>query len=141
MQAGSVPCNQKFHCKWNLSFFKAVPPNRLPLYLGSLLHIIISLSRHFRSWDYPENFEIYSQLDRKSKTWFFTFLDPHFHLNRMGQNPNVTAFTSKIQLFCRPEWTDQSGTVWKWILTISKYKNEYHTNRAQKVDERMASFV
>ena len=75
MQAGSVPCNQKFHCKWNLSFFKAVPPNRLPLYLGSLLHIIISLSRHIRSWDYPENFVIYSQLDRKSKTWFFTFLN------------------------------------------------------------------
>ena len=23
----------------------------------------------------------------------------------MGQNPNLTAFTSKIQVFCRPEWT------------------------------------
>ena len=28
-----------------------------------------------RPWDYPENLEIYSQLDRKSKTCFFTFLN------------------------------------------------------------------
>ena len=45
-----------------------------PFYLGSLLLIISSLSSHFRSWSYPGNFGIYSQLDRKSKTWFFTFL-------------------------------------------------------------------
>ena len=75
MQAGSVSCNQKFYCKWNLSFFKAVSPNRLPFYLGSLLHIISSLSSHFRSWDYTENFGIYFSVDRKSKIWFFTFLD------------------------------------------------------------------
>ena len=61
-------------CKWNFSFFKAVPPNRMLFYMSSLLHIISSLPSHFRSWDYPENFGIYSQLDRKSKTWFFTFL-------------------------------------------------------------------
>ena len=45
-------------------------PTKLPFYLGSLLHIISSLFSHFRSWDYPE----YSQLDRKSKIWFFIFL-------------------------------------------------------------------
>ena len=27
-----------------------------------------------RPWDYVKNFGIYSQLDSKSKTWFFTFL-------------------------------------------------------------------
>ena len=43
-------------------------------YLGSLLRIISSLSSHFRSWDYPENFGIYSQFERKSKTCFFIFL-------------------------------------------------------------------
>ena len=32
------------------------------------------LLQHLRSWDYPEIFAIYSQLDRKIKTWFFTFL-------------------------------------------------------------------
>ena len=47
MQADSVPSNQKFSCKWNLSFFKAVPSNRLSFYLGSLLHIISSLFIHF----------------------------------------------------------------------------------------------
>ena len=47
MQADSVPSNQKFSCKWNLSFFKAVPSNRLSFYLGSPLHIISSLFSHF----------------------------------------------------------------------------------------------
>ena len=47
-------------------------------------------------------------------------------LNQTRQNLNLTAFTSKIQVFCRPEWTDQSGTPWKWILTIFKYKNGDH---------------
>ena len=75
LQAGSVPCDQKFSCKWNLSFFMAVPPNRLPFYLGSMLHIISSLFSNFRSWDYPENFGTYSQLDRKSKACFFFFLN------------------------------------------------------------------
>ena len=69
MQAGSVPCNQKYYCKWNLSFFKTVPPN-----FGSLLHLISSLFNHFRSWDYLEHFEHF-QLDGRSKTWFFIFLN------------------------------------------------------------------
>ena len=47
MQAGSPPCNQKFSWKWNLPFFKAAPPNRLPFYLGSLYHIINSLFCNF----------------------------------------------------------------------------------------------
>ena len=50
-------------------------PTKVTFYLGSLLHIISSLFSHFRSWDYPEHFGIYSQLDRKSKTWFFIFFD------------------------------------------------------------------
>ena len=32
----------EFCCKWNLSFFKAVPPSRLLFYLGIPLHIISS---------------------------------------------------------------------------------------------------
>ena len=47
MQADSVPSNQKFSCKWNLSFFKAVPSNRLSFYLGSPLQIISFLFSHF----------------------------------------------------------------------------------------------
>ena len=46
IQAGQVSCNQKFSCKWNLSFFKTFPPNRLPFYLGSPLYIITSLFSH-----------------------------------------------------------------------------------------------
>ena len=47
MQADLVPSDQKFSCKWNLSFSKAVPSNRLSFYLGSPLHIISSLFSHF----------------------------------------------------------------------------------------------
>ena len=47
MQAGSVPCGQKFSCKLNLSFFMAVPPNRLTFYLFSPVHILSSLFSPF----------------------------------------------------------------------------------------------
>ena len=79
-------------------------PTKLPFYLGSLLHIISSLFSHFRSWDYQEHFGIFSQLNRKSKTWFFILPKVCF-LKRTGENPNLTAFTSKIQIFLKTEWT------------------------------------
>ena len=50
-------------------------PTKPPFLLSSLFHIINFLYCHFRSWDYPEHFGIYSQRDRKSKTWFFIFLN------------------------------------------------------------------
>ena len=34
-------------CKWNLSFFKAVPPNRLHSYLGNSLHRISTIFSYF----------------------------------------------------------------------------------------------
>ena len=58
----------------------------------------------------PWKFWIYSQLSRKSKTWFFAFPQYVLFLNWVGQNPNLKAFTSKIQVFGRPEWTE-GGTV------------------------------
>ena len=39
-------------------------------YLVKPLHLTL-----YRPWDYPENFGIYSQLNRKSETWLFTFLN------------------------------------------------------------------
>ena len=47
MQAVSVPSDQKFSCKWHLSFFNAVPSNSLSFYLGGPLHIISSFFCHF----------------------------------------------------------------------------------------------
>ena len=47
MQADSVPSDQRFFCQWNLPFFKAIPPNRLSLYLDSPLHKIRSLLSDF----------------------------------------------------------------------------------------------
>ena len=43
--------------------------------LNHLAKLAFSKWLSCRSWDYPENFGICSQLDRKSKTWFFTFLN------------------------------------------------------------------
>ena len=86
--------------------------NHFPL--GCCIH-------HIRPWDYPENFGIYSQLGRKSKTLFFYLPQCICFLNPTGQNPNLTAFTCKIQVFCRPEW-NKGGTPWKWISAIFKCK-------------------
>ena len=104
VQVGSVAHDQKCSCKWNLSFFKAVSPNRLPSYLGSLVHIISSLFSHFRSWDYPENFGIYSQLDRKSKTWFFTFLNVYVSWTEQGK-----ILISQLSLQKYRFFADQNG--------------------------------
>ena len=57
-----------------------VCPTKLPFFLGTLFHIISSLFSHFRSWDYPEHFGIYSQLDRRSKNWFFICLNVYVSL-------------------------------------------------------------
>ena len=40
------------------------------------------------------------------------------------QNPNLTAFTFKIQVFCRPKWI-KGEVLWKWILAFFKHKNEF----------------
>ena len=40
-------------------------------------------------------------------------------MNRTGQNPNLTAFTSNIHVVCRPEWA-KGGTPWKLISIIFK---------------------
>lgn len=41
----------------------------------------------------------------------------------------------KIQVFCRPEWTTVPSS-WKWILSISKYKNECQAFWAQNIVEK-----
>ena len=45
-----------------------------------------------------------SQLDEKVKRGFLLSLMCMF-LNRTRQNSDLTACTSKIQVFCGPEWT------------------------------------
>ena len=77
---------------------------KLPFYLSSLLHIISSLVSHFRSWDYHEHFGIYSQLDRKSKTWFFIFLN--VYVSRIEQNKMLISQLSppKFRYFADQNW-------------------------------------
>ena len=71
----------------------------------------------------------------------FYFPQCVYFLNRTRQNPNLTAFTSKIQVFCRPEWA-KGGTPWKWILTIFKWKNEFPKQLGlEKQMKKMGSFV
>ena len=140
MQAGSILWDHKFPCKWNLSFLKAVPSNRLLFYLGSLLHIISSLYSHFRSGDYPENFGIYSQLDRKSKTWFFTFLSVYVCWIERDKILISQLSSPKFRYFA-----DQNGRT-----KVGPHENEFWqfsntkmniTNRGKNEDEKMGSFV
>ena len=63
----------KFIIFWGFS-------QKLPVYLGSLLHIISLLTCHFRLRDYPEHFGIYSQVNRTNKMCF---------LDWAGKNPNL----------------------------------------------------
>ena len=73
-----------------------------------------------------------SQLERKSKTWFLIFPVWMF-MNRRRQNSDLTAYTSKILVLCRPELTKEGPhgngfsnfQIQKWVL---------QTVRAQKVD-------
>ena len=97
-------------------------PTKLPFYLGSLLHIISSLFSHFRSWDYPEHFGIYSQLDRKSKTWFFIFLN--VYVSWIEQDKILISQLSPPKFRYFADQNGPKGDPRKWILTNFKCKNE-----------------
>ena len=76
----------------------------------------------------------------KVKAGFYFAQCVHF-LNRTRPNPNLTAFTSKIQIFCRQEW-NKWGTLWKLILTIFKCKNEFPKQLGlEKQKKKIWSFV
>ena len=84
----------------------------------------------FRSLDYPENFGTYSY-----------FPQCVCFLNRPGQNPNLAAFNSKIQVFCRPEW-DKRGALMKINSAIFKCKNEFPKQLGlEKLMKKMGSFL
>ena len=64
-----------------------------------------------------------------AKTWFFTFL---CFLNWARQNSDLANYTSKIQVFCRPECTKGGRLkmnfgnyqIEKWVSqTVSRWKN------------------
>ena len=67
---------------------------------------------------------ILNSIEKVKPVVFFYFPQYVCFLNWTEQNPNLTAFTSKILVFCRPEQTKR-GTPWKQILTIFKWKNEF----------------
>ena len=65
-------------------------------------HFFLKGREHYRSWDYSENFGIYSQLDRTSKTWFFSF--PNLYFSRIKRDkilisqlspPKISYFTNQ----------------------------------------------
>ena len=61
----------------------------------------------------------------KVKPGFLLSLKCECFLNQTGQNSDLTAFTSKIQVLCRPEWTKGKNSL-KMVLAFFKYKNKYH---------------
>ena len=63
----------------------------------------------YRSWDYPENFGIYSQLQRKSKTCFFYYPHCVCILNRRDKVLASQFLPPKFRYFATqtgPKWED-----------------------------------
>ena len=87
-------CSTKLHFYFKMTFFY--------LY-GSLVHIISSLFSHFI--DHEITLNISKFILNSIEKVVFHFSQCVSFLNRMGQKPNLAAFTSKIQASCRPEWT------------------------------------
>ena len=50
-----------------------------------------------------------SQLDKRSKTCFFTFLNMYVSRIERDKILSHDSFTAKIQVFCRPEWTNEGS--------------------------------
>ena len=95
----------------------------------------------FKIMRLPWKFWNLFSIRRKSKTWFFNFLNVYVFWIEWVQNPNLADFNSKIQIFCRPEWA-KGGTLWKWILTIFKWKNEFPKGLVlEQQMKKMESFV
>ena len=99
------------------------------------------ISCNCRRWDYPKNFGFYSQLDRKNKTWFFTF--HKVYVSWIEWDKILISQISPPKLrYCRPEWT-KGRTPWEWILPLFKCKSEFPIQfqvnfyRAQKADAKI----
>ena len=91
-----------------------------------------------RPWDQTNL--VLNSIEKVKPVFFYFFFFLCF-LNWAEQNSDLTAFTSKIHVFCRTEWS-KGGTPWKRILTIFKYKNEYHEELELKTwTKKMESLI
>ena len=72
----------------------------------------------FRPWDYPENFGIYSQLDRISKNWSFTFLNMHVSRNERDKILISQLSFSKFRHFSDKD--APKGEPWVMVRKLSK---------------------
>ena len=76
---------------------------------------------YVRPWDYPQNLGIYSQLDRKSKTWFFTFLNVYVSWIERDKILISQFLPSKFRYFAdknRPNGTPHENKFWQ--ISIAK---------------------
>ena len=92
-----------YHKRYDEKYFRSVNCYSCfnPLYLCKIS------STRYRPWDYPENFGIYSQLDRKSKTLFFTFLNVYVFWIERDKILISQLSPSKFRCFA-----DQDGQKW-----------------------------
>ena len=85
----------------------------------------------FRTWVQTN---LVLQLIEKVKPGFWLSLMCMF-LNRTRQNSDLTAFTSKIQVFCRPEWTKggpHENEFWQFSNTKMNITNSQSLKRWKK---------
>ena len=116
---------------------------KLPFYLKIAFLLIWQPSPYnqlliqslYRSWDYPEHFEIYSQLHRKSKTCFFIFLSVYLSWIEWDKNLISQLLPPKFRYFAYQN--GPKGDPRKWILTNFKCKKiGFLTVTARKADEK-----
>ena len=94
----------------------------------------------YRPWDYPESFGIYSQLDRKSKTCFFTILNVYVSWIEGTKSLPHSFYLQNLGIL-QPRLDQRGRTPWKWILKIQIQKWVSWTGMTWKVEEKMGSFV
>ena len=96
--------------------------------ISKLSHVSILISFLWCDWFYAGFFNVIdheiekSKLDRKIKTWLFTFLNMHVSLIKQDKILISQLSVPKFRYFA--DQNGQKGDPWKLILTISEYKNE-----------------
>ena len=120
-------CSMPSESFWKMKYiiFQGCP-TKLPFCLGSLFHIISSLFSCFRSWDYPEHFGIYFQPDRKSKTWFFVFLNVYVSWIKRGKMLISQLSPPKFRCFAgqnRPKGDPIENEFWQFSNAKMRFGN------------------
>ena len=87
---------------------------------------LLYIRKQFRPWDYPENFGIYSQLNSKRKTCFFTFLNVYISWIKRGKiliSPQPSPAKFKYFVDQNGKWGPYENEFWQFSSTKTSFLN------------------